>query len=377
MIKRAIWFAIVLLAFSPAAFADAVSGVSNTFAIDNTKSPPPLVTSEGKSPYGDGIVLLKGQLHSHSYPDKWYLWDGSDMGPASTMSKYRSLGYDFVAVTDHNIVSPESEGWQGWSPNSVEITHGINDTHVIAVGNDPGSTMGMLDYPTTGHIASDTVERITRVHNHGGLAFVAHPDSAPYNIGVDDLKAVVNGSGPNGIGVWTPATCEVAGAQVLAHDSQTTWDKLVYALGRPVWGYVEDDYHPDRLSNWKNGRTWVAVPGSPGEWWGDIKEKLRGGNYYCYYTTSGKWPGGNTPPQMRVTVSNSGSQPLISVNFDRVVNSIEFYGYDWGFFKKLKSPVSGSSDSYQATWVMCSTCPLLTAWFLPARPSNSPTPKKT
>jgi len=349
MTKRAIWFAITLLAFGPAAFGGAVSGVSNTFAIDNTKVPPPLVTSTGQSPYGDGIVLLKGQLHSHSYPDKWYLWDGTDMGPLSTMNKYYSLGYDFVAVTDHNIVSPDSLGWQGWAPNSVEITHGINDTHVIAVGNDQGSTMDMLDYPTTGHIASDTVQRVTRVHDRGGLAYVAHPDSWPYNIGVYDLLTVVNGSGPNGIGIWTPAMGEVAGAQVGAHDSQNMWDKLVYALGRPVWGYVEDDYHPDTLSNWKKGRTWVAVPGSPGEWWGDIKEDLRSGNYYCYFTTWGKWPGGNTPPQMRVTVSNSGPQPVISVYFDRSVNYVEFRGWDGGSSKVLAWAGSVSSAQYQAT----------------------------
>ncbi|MCX6027662.1 MAG: Ig-like domain-containing protein, partial [Chloroflexi bacterium] len=311
------------------------SGASGTFPIDNTKGGLPAIPAYCGSPYSDGTVLLRGQLHCHSYPDNPLVYDGSGQGPEFTLYKYMLRGYDFLAVTDHDILSPGSMDWPGWAPRSVEITH--MDSHVVAVGTS-ATELSQLDFTDAEDKAFATAMRITQTHNRSGLAFIAHPDSRPYAFSAKELYDAVRTARPDGIGIWTPG-----------NDSQRSWDKLVYALGKPVWGYVEDDYHPDTLSNHKAGLSWLGVPGSQGESWDVIKEKLRAGNYYCYYTTDGKWPGGTTPPQMRVTVSNSGSQPLISVAFDRPMSSIEFYGYDWGFFKKLQGRGSGSSDSYQAT----------------------------
>lgn len=325
---------------------------SQPFAVDTAALPPDPVPSVAASPYPSesGTTLLRGQLHAHRMSD----WSSHSISSDDLARLYIGQGYDFLAQTEHHFkpgytfggMSPESVlgSWQGWAPNSTELTYGSLthwpgwDTHVLAIGTSQGTTASDLHYHT-GDTVNDTIQRVKNIHNHSGLAYVAHPDSDPYNIGAKDLVEVYRGSRMDGIGVYTPPH---------GH-SQNTWDRVIYATGKPVWGCVEDDYHPDFMSKRNLGRTWVAVPGSPGEWWGTIKEKLRSGSYYCYYTTDGKWPGGTTPPQMRVTVSNSGSQPLVSVNFDRAVNSIEFYGYNWGFFKKLKSPVSGSSDSYQAT----------------------------
>src|SRR5687768_16599984 len=46
----------------------------------------------------------KGNLHTHSY------WSDGDEYPEMIMDWYKTGGYDFVALTDHNILA-EGEKW--------------------------------------------------------------------------------------------------------------------------------------------------------------------------------------------------------------------------------------------------------------------------
>ncbi|MDO8683424.1 MAG: Ig-like domain-containing protein [Armatimonadota bacterium] len=315
LIKRAIWFAIILLALGAAAFAGQVSGVSNTFGIDNTLGGPPDIPSYCGSPYGEGTVLLRGQLHSHSYPDDWAIYDYSGTGPNSTLSKYQAIGYDFLALTDHNQVSPESMSWQGWSPNSVEITHGNwapwayeNDTHVLAIGTSQGTTMAMLDYSHTGNIANDTAQRVQRVRSRSGLAFIAHIDTSPYNIAPDDLKFAywINSAGSrfNAVGVF--ATNFPPGGSPSAENSWDNWIAKNRLYGG-FWGYAEDDYHylGGAIGNNKRNGSWIGVPGPQNELWGSIKDKLLNGDFYPYHVENGTWQGSDTPASLRITTAGT------------------------------------------------------------------------
>lgn len=333
MNKRVVWFAVIALLCAGAVSAATYVGYSGTFGVDNTKAWA-WVPSSGSSPYSGGS-LVRGQLHCHRISDV----SSYSISSAALANKYIALGYRFVAQTEHHNkpggISPEFIGWQGWAPNSTEITNW--ESHVLAVGTSQGTTASMIDYPDTGNKAYDTAMRVSRVHGRSGLAFVAHPDSVPYALSAGDLLAVMRTSRPDGIGIYTPG-----------NDSQGKWNRVIADYGRPVWGYVEDDYHPDTLSGWKLGRTWMAVPGSAGEWWGNIKERLRGGNSYCYWSTGGRWSGGS-PPTMHVAVSMSGSQPVVSVSFDQAVNRIEFVGWNYTRFGALQSKDNASSDSYTAS----------------------------
>ncbi|MUP44324.1 histidinol-phosphatase [Gramella sp. BOM4] len=54
----------------------------------------------------------KGNLHTHSY------WSDGDEFPEMIMKWYKNKGYDFVAVSDHNIIA-EGEKWKKISKDSL------------------------------------------------------------------------------------------------------------------------------------------------------------------------------------------------------------------------------------------------------------------
>jgi len=334
-------------------------GVSNLFPIDNTVVPG-TNPAGGTSPYSSGTTLLRGQLHCHSLPDEWAIYDYSGSGIGPTVDKYQARGYDFLAITDHNRMSPESVGWQGWAPNSCEITHGgpgtdVPDGHILAVGTSGGTSFADIDYGSTWPYRADgMVVRIGRTHARGGLAFVAHPNARllgtvpVYNVPVKTLADVIRRANPEAIAIHS------VGSNAYSH-----WTQVMDTLGRPVWGYVEDDYHPDRLSRDNLARTWVAVPGTPGEWWGDIKTKLRNGNYYCYWTSGAEWPSQISPPLISVAVADgTGGNPRIDVTLSGVqqvsTNKLEFIGRSGGCISRINNP-GNTTYSYQCngneSWV--------------------------
>jgi hypothetical protein len=327
-------FALMLVvAAALPAWSGTSTAYSGMFGVNNTAAPGSTPASPW-NPYGPSGSLVRGQLHCHRISGT----SSYSITSSELANRYMALGYGFVAQTEHHFkpggISPESIGWAGWAPNSTEITY--SGSHVLGVGMSEGTTESMVQYPDTGNKALDTAIRVSRVHSRAGLAFVAHPDSVPYALSWKDLLSVWRQSSPDGMGVYTPG-----------NDSQGKWNQVIAAYGRPVWGYVEDDYHPDTLSSWKLGRTWMAVPGSTGEWWGNIKERLIGGNSYCYWTPWRGWPGGS-PPVMHVSVTMSGSQPVVSASFDQFVDRIEFIGWNYGRFGVLRSSTNLTGDSYTA-----------------------------
>lgn len=66
-----------------------------------------------------GIQWYKGNLHTHSY------WSDGDEFPEVVMDWYKSKGYDFVALSDHNILA-EGDKW---------ITIGENEIYQQAFTN--------------------------------------------------------------------------------------------------------------------------------------------------------------------------------------------------------------------------------------------------
>ncbi|MEI6916634.1 MAG: hypothetical protein WCL39_15975, partial [Armatimonadota bacterium] len=305
-------------------------------------------------------VLLRGQVHCHTEAE-----DGLGITVSRPISvddlvrKYRDEnGYDFLAVSQHNVMSPASVGgWAGWAPNSVEITHGRfalpveNDSHVLALGctlavdSTPKELFTQIDSPTTYSFGlpvfigttvvntqpvEATVLRINKVKAKSGLAYLAHPDSWPYGLDRDEVLSIIRQSRPDAMGLFTPKT-----------DSQSKWDKVNSELGNPVWGYVEDDYHPNLFSRSKLANTWLAVPGETGESWASIKEKLRVGNFYCYWMDGTKaWPRGGTPADppkitMEKSIGSSG-YPTISITLSglgtnfRSIPYLKFLGHRWG-----------------------------------------------
>ncbi|MFK7935218.1 MAG: PHP domain-containing protein, partial [Saprospiraceae bacterium] len=70
------------------------------------------VLSCSEQPPASAKQWYKGNLHTHSY------WSDGDEFPEVIMDWYKSHDYQFVALTDHNIIA-EGEKWKTISPDSI------------------------------------------------------------------------------------------------------------------------------------------------------------------------------------------------------------------------------------------------------------------
>ena len=179
----------------------------------------------------------RGNLHMHSTNS-----DGLK-SPADAVAWYRDAGYDFVALSDHRVVSDTTAFAQ---PGFVTIP-GI-EMH----GPDPytGERYHILATGVSGFERSDDTwspqEAIDRVNAGGGLAVMAHP----YWLG-QSAHDMLEIEGFVGMEVFN-SVCDVTKAKGF---SGQTWDEYLLQAGL-TWGFATDDSH------WKHGaegRGWVMV----------------------------------------------------------------------------------------------------------------------
>ena len=179
----------------------------------------------------------RGNLHMHSTNS-----DGLK-SPADAVAWYRDAGYDFVALSDHRVVSDTTAYAQ---PGFVTIP-GI-EMH----GPDPytGERYHILATGVSGFERSDDSwspqEAIDRVNASGGFAVMAHP----YWLGqsANDMLEI---EGFVGMEVFN-SVCDITKAKGF---SGQTWDEYMLQAGL-TWGFATDDSH------WKHGaegRGWVMV----------------------------------------------------------------------------------------------------------------------
>lgn len=105
-----------------------------------------------------------GAVHIHSTYS-----DGT--GTIPDIARYANeVGLDFLMMSDHNTLKPKRDGYEKWFDNvMVFIGYEINDkhdkNHYLAFGLD--STVG---------VKITAQEYVRRVHERGGIGFIAHPD---------------------------------------------------------------------------------------------------------------------------------------------------------------------------------------------------------
>lgn len=235
----------------------------------------------------------KGNTHTHTQ------YSDGDSPPEVVVDWYEAHDYDFLFLTDHNILIPEDHlaklqrgslsVWQG-----EEIT--MAAVHVNGLG------LRELIYPSQpgksvyeSEVTESRDERIRwaveRIAAQGGVAHVNHPNYL-WTLTIEHLLAagdfglleVANGhQGSNNDGDETRPSTEVI------------WDALLTA-GRQVWGVASDDAHhfttwgPERANP---GRGWLQVE-ADSDRMTDILEALRQGRFYASsgleldnYTVSG------------------------------------------------------------------------------------------
>ncbi|MBM4436357.1 MAG: CehA/McbA family metallohydrolase [Actinobacteria bacterium] len=208
-------------------------------------------------PFGIPGRWYKGNLHTHSTNS-----DGAK-SPADAVAWYQDQGYDFLALTDHRVLT-DTSGFRradfltipGMELHGPDPTTGEN-YHIVGLGI------------TSFERSNDAwlrEEAIARVNGDGGIAFMGHP----YWLG--QTAAHLQGlTGFVGLEVFN-SVCDVHRAKGFSNE---TWDAYLLEQGL-TWGLATDDSH------WKyaeEGRGWVMVRASDLSVVG-VLAALRKGHFY-------------------------------------------------------------------------------------------------
>jgi hypothetical protein len=197
------------------------------------------------SPYETKSGAYKGSIHNHTTGS-----DGVDT-PTALVTFYKNLGYDFVSITDHDVLTAD--------PAVADILF----------------IPGVEESPTTGHIVSLDATRnessllpqeiIDGILVQGALPILAHP--------------VLPGIG------FTPAEAEVLegfiamevyNAYAAPQNSEAIWD-IVLSKGVCAYGIGVDDTHNAAANA---GKAWITVF-SDALTKAAIKESVYRGNFYA------------------------------------------------------------------------------------------------
>ncbi|MEM7032874.1 MAG: hypothetical protein AAF629_25215 [Chloroflexota bacterium] len=211
------------------------------------------------NPYSTSKRWLRGNLHAHTCCGRFM--DISESGPM-----YASLGYDFLAVTDHNM-APDVDQWQTWQDQAKLL---------LIPGEENGQTDHILEigvHTVTPTTDNDYANRAQALQQAGGFVIGCHPQEYAHgaqNIhqGLANLHAfeIFNG------------LRESRGCDEPANEQ--LWDEILTAGGR-IWGVATDDFHCQYTTP---GHGWVCVqvPETTEEvTWPMIVAQLKAGAFYA------------------------------------------------------------------------------------------------
>jgi hypothetical protein len=141
-----------------------------------------------------GGIFYKGGLHIHTN-----ISDGRK-SPAEAKQLYRSLSYDFIALTDHWKFNPGSvsDGMTVLSGIEYDVGSDIRDGifHIVGIGctAEPALTRDMLTQPSSVEKAQFVIDRINL---SGGAAILAHPAWS-----LDRISDIMTLDGLSGIEIY-------------------------------------------------------------------------------------------------------------------------------------------------------------------------------
>jgi len=265
---------------------------------------------ETKSVNGESIIITnpwqkkantyKGNLHAHTTNS-----DGTST-PTELMTAYKNAGYDFCAITDHDVYTADP-GVSGilFIPG---VEESLSEGHIVALNVNQDSTKTILQ------------EVINDVISNGGVCGLAHPDwfdptswpDAYFSHGEIEtlfgfeLIAVYNG-----------------------HVNQDSSGKLDVALslGKRCWAYAEDDTHN---VDTEVGKGWIVVNANELTL-SAILEQIRKGKFYA---STGAEITSVTVSENIITVSTPHSSSITWYKMDGI---------------KIKTTTGVTSDTYEVT----------------------------
>ena len=210
------------------------------------------------SPYAAAdFRWLRGNLHTHTT-----ISDGS-RPPEQVIASYEKLGYDFLALTDHDALAPVRE----YQPATrlvlvpgVEVS--ARGPHILQLG------LEVVQEP-----AVDRQKVLDFISAQGGLAVFNHPNwQWHYNHFPQELMQSLTGA--VGVEIYNAVIDRLEGSS-LATDR---WDRLL-SQDKWLWGFAHDDSHYPQ----DDGHAWVMVQSAAGARPSaqDILSALRSGSFYA------------------------------------------------------------------------------------------------
>lgn len=193
-----------------------------------------------------------GNLHCHSTHS-----DGT-LAPLDVARLYADAGYDFLAITDHDVLTLLDDAPLTLLPG-VEVS--ASGPHLLAIGVPKAYDPVRARPAICDEIAAD-----------GGLCVLNHPNwEANFSHWPHDQLAACEAA--HGLEVYNTIV-EVLQGSALATDR---WDRLLSA-GRRVWGYAHDDLHDPRVAP-RAGNVVLAAECTPAA----LLDSLKAGR--CYPST--------------------------------------------------------------------------------------------
>lgn len=259
----------------------------------------------------ESIHQLKSSLHVHTCnstiehgPE-----EGTTVTPAEQIARYEELGYDVLAITDHDYITYH------WSD------HGCDSTTLVAIkGNELSKNDNMclyfcdwLDRPGEGpEVTVGFEESIQKASEAGGIIYLAHPMRSG-EIKNPEFSAQILRKYPQVYGI------EVLNVgQFERNNSIALWDSLLSELlpERQVWGTSSDDAHSTRKAGF--GWTIMLTRERTEE---AVKDALKNGN--TLFSTSkifiGEEPTGNVPTVTAITHDKKSKTLTISAtNYEHI-----------------------------------------------------------
>ena len=178
----------------------------------------------------------KGNVHCHTTES-----DGR-VSPSERIRGYRERGYDFLAISDHDLVTVVMDADAGLTMITSGEYNPANPREV------QGVDLLALGVPLGFAVPSDMLlqDAINAVRAEGGLGFIAHP----YWTGVT-VKDIAGLKGLAGIEIFN-LFCSNANSKGMA---TALWDNLL-DVGWRGWGLSVDDAHFDTHDTYGG---WIMV----------------------------------------------------------------------------------------------------------------------
>lgn len=205
---------------------------------------------------------LRGNLHAHTVRS-----DG-EREPDAVIADYARRGYDFLAITDHDITTTAEECAAWTAASGVVLIPGNEVTaggpHLLHIG----ATRHVAALPSRQAVIDQV---IGAAENAGGFVVVNHPNSHA-NFDQCPIALMREWSGYVGIEIFNG----VAGRADGSAYATNKWDMLL-AGGRRAWGFANDDAHA-AAGDVELGWNMVNAPTRKAD---DIVAAFRAGRFYA------------------------------------------------------------------------------------------------